>query len=327
MQSNLSQYRQRLDKPQGNPKTATEVQAIVQQASVLGKTQIARYYQQLDRFFAEKFRRATDSDVTDPAAIEFQKRIISRGVPRAAMKDIDYVEATRNYGQGSAFLRLQTIAGLMQISSQLPESGRNALTRDYIAALAGQQQVGRYMVQPEQDVYAKDQIAEANIENAVMQTGNPVVITDSQNHLLHAQTHLAKGGELVQAAQQGGNPSAIAQFFGLLIPHIGEHVGQLSIDPSRKNEAKDLEGQLEELTGFANELANQVAQQMEEQANQQAQMQAQPTGPSPEEQLKAAAMEREEARKDAALKAEIDRSNLKLQQEMALADAKAAANL
>ena len=328
MQSNLSQYRQRLDKPQGNPKTATEVQAIVQQASVLGKTQIARYYQQLDRFFAEKFRRASDSNVTDPLAIEFQKRIVSRGVPKAAIKDIDYVEATRNYGQGSAFMRLQTIAGLMQISGQLPESGRNALMRDYIAALAGQQQVGRYMVEPQNDVYAKDQIAEANIENAVMQTGNPVVITDSQNHLIHAQTHLAKGVELAQAAQQGGNPAAIAEFFGLLIPHIGEHVMQLSADPNRKNETRELESQLDELTGFANELSNQVAQQMEQQQAQMAEMQQQQqAGPSLEEQLKAAAMERDEARKDAALQAEIERSNMKLRQEMALADAKAAANL
>ena len=327
MQSNLSQYRQRLDKPQGNPKTATEVQAIVQQASVLGKTQIARYYQQLDRFFEERYRRAADPNVTDYDAIQFQKRVRERGVPSEALKDIDYIQASRNYGQGSAFLRLQTLAGLMQISGQLPESGRNALTRDYIAALAGQQQVGRYMVEPEVDVYAKDQIAEANIENAVMQTGNPVVITDSQNHLIHAQTHLAKGGELAQAVQQGADGSQIAEYFGLLIPHIGEHLMQLSVDPNRKTETKQLEEQLNELTGFANELANQVTQQMEQQAQAQAEMQAQPAGPSPEEQLKMAAMEREEARKDAALRAEIERNNLKLRQEMALADARAAANL
>ena len=184
------------------------------------------------------------------------------------------------------------------------------------------------MVEPQNDVYAKDQIAEANIENAVMQTGNPVVITDSQNHLIHAQTHLAKGGELAQAAQQGGDPAAIAEFFGLLIPHIGEHVIQLSADPNRKNETKELEAQLDELTGFANELSNQVAQQMEQQQAQMAEMQQQQqAGPSLEEQLKAAAMERDEARKDAALQAEIERNNMKLRQEMALADAKAAANL
>ena len=324
MQSNLSQYRQRLDKPQGNPKTATEVQAIVQQASVLGKTQIARYYQQLDRFFEERYRRAADPNVVDLDAIEFQKRVRERGVPAEALRNVDYVQASRNYGQGSAFLRLQTITGLMQISGQLPESGRDALIRDYIAALAGQQQVGRYMVEPEQDVYAKDQIAEANIENAVMQTGNPVVITDSQNHVLHSQTHLAKGSEVAQAIQQGGNAAAAADFFGILIPHIEEHIAQLSLDEGRKNDVKMLTDQLQELAGFANEVANQVAQQMQEQQAAAEQAQA---GPSAEEQMKMAAMEREEARKDAALQAELQRSDAKARQEMALADAKAAASL
>ncbi len=322
MQSNLSQYRQRLDKAGGNPKTATEVQANVQQASVLGKTQIARYYQQLDRFFEERYRRASDKSVTDKEAVEFQKRVRDRGVPAEALNDVDYVQASRNYGQGSAFLRLQTINGLMQISGQLPESGRNALLRDYVAALAGQQQVGRYVVEPEQDVYAKDQMAEANIENAVMQTGNPVIITDSQNHLLHSQTHLAKGSEVAQAIQQGGNAAAAADFFGILIPHIEEHIGQLSADENRKQEVKMLSDQLGELAGFANEVANQVAQEMQQQ--QEAQMQAE-AGPSADEQIKAAAMERDEARKDAALQAEIQRSDIKLKQEMALADAKAAA--
>ena len=57
---------------------------------------------------------------------------------------------------------------------------------------------------------------------------------------------------------------------------------------------------------------------------QAAQMEA-AAGPPPEEQMKVVAMERDEARKDAALQAEIERSNMKMRQEMALADAKAAA--
>lgn len=321
MQSGMSQYRQRLDKPQGNPRTATEVSAIMQQASILGKTQIARYYQQLDRFYTEKYRRASGPNVTDPMAIEFQKRVRDRGVPKEALRDIDYVEATRNYGQGSAFLRLQTLTGLMQVSGQLPESGRDALMRDYIAALAGQQQVGRYMVQPEVDVYAKDQIAEATIENGVMQTGNPVMITDSQNHVLHLQAHIAKATEIAQAVQQGANPQAVTEYFGILIPHMQEHLQALSADESRKNEAKAFGDQIKEITGFANEVANQVAQEMQQQAQQQQGQQVS------DEQLKIEAMQREEARKDAVLQAEIERQNLKLKQEMAIADAKAAASL
>ena len=122
----------------------------------------------------------------------------------------------------------------------------------------------------------------------------------------------------------GGNAAAAADFFGILIPHIEEHIAQLSLDEGRKNDVKMLTDQLQELAGFANEVANQVAQQMQEQQAAAEQAQA---GPSADEQMKMAAMEREEARKDAALQAELERSDAKARQEMALADAKAAASL
>ena len=41
--NNLSQYRQNLEKPQGNPRTAFEVSAILSQQSTIGKTQLNRY--------------------------------------------------------------------------------------------------------------------------------------------------------------------------------------------------------------------------------------------------------------------------------------------
>ena len=160
-----------------------------------------------------------------------------------------------------------------------------------------------------------------------MQTGNPVIITDSQNHILHAQTHLQKGAELAQAVQQGADPQAIAQYFGLLIPHIEEHLSMLAGDEAKKAEVKQLQDQLKELAGFANEVANQVTQQLEQQQAQQQAAAQQPPQPSLDEQLKVSSLEREEARKDAVLQAELQRNDLKLKQELALADAKAASSL
>jgi hypothetical protein len=102
----------------------------------------------------------------------------------------------------------------------------------------------------------------------------------------------------------------------------------LSADGGRKDEVKQLSDALKELAGFANEMSNQVAQQMEQAQQAEAELQAQSAiGPAPEEQIKIAAMERDEARKDAALQAEIQRSEAKMRQEMALADARAAASI
>ena len=318
MQSNLSQYRQRIDKPHGNPKTATEVQAIVQQASILGKTQIARYYQQLDRFFAERFRRAAHPDTTDRDAIEFRRRVVDRGVPEGAVDNIDYVEASRNFGQGSAFLRLQTVSGLMQISSQLPESGRQALVRDYIAALAGQQQVGRYAVDPERDVYERDQAADANIENTVMQLGNPVIITDSHNHSIHAQAHIGKAMEVLQA----GDPSALVML-PILVPHTEEHLAQLALDPARKEEVSVLSEQLNQISAETQRLMNEAQAQAEEQAAaQQAAEQAAAEG-----QEGPSAADQEERRKEEVHQAQMRRELDKHKLELALADAKSAASI
>ena len=319
LQSNTSQYRQRIDNAKGNPKTATEVQATVQQASVLGKTQIARYYYQLDQFFEERFRRAANPSVTDRDAMEFQRRIVDRGVPKEALTDIDYVQATRNYGQGSAFLRLQTVSGLMQISSQLPESGRQALIRDYIAALAGQQQVGRYLVEPDQDVYAKDQVAEANVENSVMQIGNPVILTDSQNHSLHLQTHIDKGDEIAQMAGAGGSPPELGAFLGLIVSHSQEHLAELAANPERKPEVDMFSERLNQLAAVLQQLQAAAQSQAEQEQQQQEQLR-QPT----DGDLKLEEMTADQARKDAAHRAELQRMEDKHRMEMAHADARAA---
>ena len=111
LQGNLSQYRQSLNKT-GNPRTATEMQIISSQQSAIGKTQLSRYYNQLDSFFEERYNRASDPNLnpitkSDKDAIEFQRRCRERGVPIQAMMDIDYVEATRTVGQGSQFANLQ----------------------------------------------------------------------------------------------------------------------------------------------------------------------------------------------------------------------------
>ena len=75
MQANLSQYRQRLEK-QGNPRTATEIEALMAQQSVLGKTQLNRYYAQLDILFAERYRRAINPNLTKPipSSVNLEKR-------------------------------------------------------------------------------------------------------------------------------------------------------------------------------------------------------------------------------------------------------------
>ena len=166
LQANLSQYRQRLDK-QGNPRTATEIQAIVSQQSVLGKTQLNRYYVQLDALFNERYRRAASSILTKDVAggamaLEFQQRCVNRGVPPEAIEKAQ-ASASRTAGAGSAMERRAVMNQLLDMSGMLPEGGREHVIKDAIASMTGFQALDRYFPSPEKDVSAQEQIQELSL--------------------------------------------------------------------------------------------------------------------------------------------------------------------
>lgn len=328
MTGNLSQYRQRIDKPNGNPRTATEIEAIMAQQSTLGKTQISRYYQQLDGLFAERYRRATailsgeGSSKSIEAAVAFKKKCADRGVPMEALEKAK-VKATRVAGQGNTFLRSQTLGELLQLSSALPEAGRENLIQDYIASKVGQQMVKRYYPGASTPT-EQDQAAMATMEHAAIKEGISPLVTGTQNNLIHAQIHMQAGTEAVYAIEN--NPGAsdqVAAFLQGLVHHLGQHMQVLANDKLRQNEFKQMLPQFKEFVKLANEAVGHAS----EQASSQQQAQSQQPQMSQEEMMKMQAFQLEQQRKDAALKSDIQRKDIKNQQHMAIVDAKAAAQI
>ena len=336
MQANLSQYRQRLEK-QGNPRTATEIEALMAQQSVLGKTQLNRYYSQLDVLFAERYRRAINPNMTKDMAgaaeaIEFQKRCIERGCPRECLDKVEYVQSTRTAGRGSAMERRAISNALMNVVGMLPEGGRKKVIEDHVASLAGYHSLGRYYPMPEEDVDTQEQQQEAARENALFRTGATIPIAGGDNHAVHADVHLQTATEAISAAQQGaGNLVEVADFLQIIIEHIAAHLSELELDPTRKELLDIYEKQFNELQKLTNELLDVVMKQQQEaeaQALQQQQMMAEAQaiqgGADPKEQLAMMRAERDEARRDMKAQNDIERKTSKTQQDMALKDAKAA---
>ena len=320
IQANTSQYRQRLEK-QGNPRTATEIEAITAQQSTLGKTQLNRYYEQLDALFEERYRRAISSSLTPSMAggaeaVEFQKRCIDRGCPRDCFDKIDYVRATRTVGRGSSFERKRTMQELLNISSMLPESGRANVIADNIASMVGYGNVDRYFPTQINDPNRQEAEQEAATENALFKLGAPIPVTDVDQHVAHAQSHLSFGVQAAQAAQQGGDIVEVAATLQTLLPHLGQHLQRLGADPSRKDVSALLEQQAKELAQVAKKIIAAAQQQAQAAAQQQAQM------PPPDPNMMK--VEREQTRKDAVAQADMARRDAKAKQEMALADAKTA---
>ena len=339
IQSNMSQYRPNADKAGGNPRTATEIQAIRSQQTSLNKTQLNRYYEQLDALFTERYRRASSSLLTKDVpggreALEFVKRCTDRGVPRQALNKIDWVKATRTAGQGSAFQRQTVMSDMLQIVSMLPESGRKAVLQDYIAAKVGNQMVERYNPVEQNDANKQEQEQETAIENAVTTLGAIVPVAEMDNHVIHAQGHLQFGVQAAESIQEGGDPTEVAATLQALLPHIAQHLQRLEIDPTRKDMVGILTNQAEQLADIAEQLIKEIQgqQDQQQQAAQQeqaahAEMAGVQGGTDPKDQLAQARFEREESRRDTKLNAELERKSSKAQLDMAVKDAKSAASI
>ena len=331
LQGNLSQYRQSLNKPQGNPRTATEIQAIVSQQSAIGKTQLSRYYNQLDAFFEERFRRAANPNLnpitkSDRDAIEFQRRCRERGVPDQAMLDLDYVEATRTVGQGSQFAKQQLLGSLLGLLGSLPEGGKINLLQDYIAAQVGQQMVDRYLPTSIPNAKAQDQAALAVLEHSSLRQGNLAVVTDTQNHVIHVETHLGAANEAAGSLQQGANPQEVMLFLQGILQHVQEHLQRLSLDPTRRPQVDAYAQQL----GMLNDTIQQLGQLVSEQAQAMAMQQqaaAIQQGVDPKTMVMNAEIQAKIARQNAETMANIQRQNVKTQADLARRNAKTTADI
>lgn len=328
MQSNLSSYQQQVP-PQrrGNPETAFEKKMEASQQSSLNKTQFNRYYEQLDMLYAEIYRRLTTSP--DEPAVYFRKCCKDRGVPVSALKKVQKVQATRVVGQGSAFMRKQSIDAIFPIAGALPEEGRANLLSDKIAAEAGQSAVSRYYPRRDPQL-ATDQEAEAMQWVSAMKVGVPPVITGTQDALTYAQTFLRAASEAMASLEQGGNPMEVYKFLTICGPAIAAHLKRMSADPTRQQQFKILTEQWKTLAAMTDKLRGAIEKMQQAAQEQQQATQAAMT----DEQLKTAKVLSDIKLKEVKTQAQLGQSaqkhNMKLsqeQQDMAIKDIIAAAEI
>lgn len=282
--SNLSQYRQDLQQESGNPITATEAQYRQSEQSRLGKTQLNRYYEQLDDLYAEKYRRASNLNLSPVLpggreALEFQERCKERGVPEQALVMIEHVRATRIAGQGSPSLRQQSLEFLLNLMGAMPENGRDNLLMDIIAGRVGQSSVKRYYPRTQSQNMATDQHALAMLQVSAMKDGVPPVVTSTQNPVIFAQTFLQAAAQAAASLQQIQDPMElhqkqpeVSQFIDMAGTGAQAHLQRMSTDPTRKQVVDALSQQLNQLAQFNDQLKQKIQSDVE--AMQQAQAKA-----------------------------------------------------
>jgi hypothetical protein len=262
----------------GRKKSNKEVEIEIGEKSRLTNTRAEIYLQSLDLHYREVYRRLSNVNILEedhggPEAIAFQEACINRGVPTAALIDVESVRATRSIGQGSSAARMEAMKMIGEYLPQLPESNRKRVINANIAAIAGQTGVETFGI-PEEIKPEGNDMSIASLENNALQSGGQVLIDPDQNHFVHLNVHLQFAGQIVQAVQQQQiDPRQAAQTITAVLPHLLGHLQYLEQDPTRKDQFDSMNEQTSELMKISDQL-NSMAQDLQER-EQEAMMQQQ----------------------------------------------------
>jgi hypothetical protein len=323
MQSNLSSYRQAPMQKDGNPETKYAKQMEASQASALSRTTINRYYAQLDVLYKEMVRRLCNINSPDDKAKAYQRACMEQGVPKECFGRIESVKAVRVIGEGSPFMRKQSVEELQPIVGRLPEEGAMAWTNDYIAAHCGQAAVQRYNPSQKRQRLPDEQHKEAMLQVASMRVGVPPTITSSQNALTFAGVFLTSCVQAIQSVQQGGPLPDVVKFLELAAPATIAQLRRIMNDPLRKPVVQEMLKQWKKMSKIADELKKKLAEQ-QQQAKQQQQ--------AAEQQQSDQSLRAAKVAGDLVLKKQKQDASMKLKaqahkQNLALNDARAASEI
>lgn len=325
LSSNIGTYRTTARKDQGNPETATKVMADQGKEAMLNKGSVNRFYSQLDCLFEEMYRRASNANLNsddggpNDDALAFQKRCMDQGVPREAFKKVR-VRAYRNIGNGSIFMRQQSFRDSSILVPMMNEEGRNNWLSDAIAVTTNYDMVDRYNPQDQTGPAVAEQQNHAALENAAMKVGVQVAIVPTDNHVIHADSHISACAQALESVQKGGNPVEVLAFADIAAPHAMQHIQKLENDTSRTREVKALTDQWKKMAQLMQQLEA-VLQQSQQKRQQQAQRQQQVMT---EQGLKHATVQADMQRKDRKAKLDMELKQRKGTQALAIKDATAA---
>ena len=326
-QNNTGTYNPKQVMPDGDARTATEVQAQLAQQSLLSAQAMNLYYIPFQKLLAEQFRRlATVNYRSDEPggeeAIAFRKRIEARGVPWKAVEKVYRVQAIRAIGAGSPGARMLAFNEFLAIMPRFDEVGQRNLIRDRVAARVGYDQVDRYIPKGEIERIPIDaKIAE--LENGTMQGGRGVSVNPGENHAVHTKVHLEDAARFLQALQQNQvDPKLAMSYLQVQYPHSTAHAEQLALDPSRSQEV----GMAREILNQMREAVENIGKQLAAQAKREAQARASQQGGQVDPKTQLAI---QKAQVDSQIKLQQSQLDQRLkaadvQQKMAIRDAEAA---
>lgn len=291
----------------GEAPTATQNNNDLAMLARLSSSQNNQFFTELDNRSLQMFKRLANPNLPDPStprgksawcreALDFQKRILDRGVPLGALQEpyLQSVVANRAMGHGSAQARKDQANNLLQLLPLVPnQQARELIIKDAFTGIFGSSTSKRYFpAVPGREL--REDAKTAQLENAGMQAGNSFDVMDYENAVTHLSIHLPMLTQATQAlaqtsSQQGqpANVGEIGKVYGLLVvalPHCSAHLQTIAGDPTQKQAVNAIVNVLRQLDSTASHLQFQLKaaasaqqraaiSQSQQQTNQAAQLQ------------------------------------------------------
>ena len=309
LRTNIGSSRGRMGDPASVQPVSAEqakVQGAFENQISLGESTL--FLNQLDNLYEEVFTRIKDKPRMgtkeyphtswEAMVAEFHKRCKEKGVPDTAFKHVIAVKAYRSIGRGSEILKQQMAGQFYQIVTNdpnVPQATKINALRNLLASLAGRE--GLEQLWPSTvNIDLTEDSSKAQDENGTMILGIPPIISDQQNNLAHATTHLKFWSEQYQAVtQQQMDPAAYLKMAQPMIPHTQQHLQNMQGEKGKGTIFQQLFNVFQQLSNETKAIgqryqAEQQAKQEEAQKQQQAMAQAQQMGQlqDPETQVKMA---------------------------------------
>jgi hypothetical protein len=199
---------------------------------------------------------------------EFKRRCLLRGVPTEAIEhvDVDSIRAVIPLGAGSPAARAMILEQLTPIVGGYDQTGQAYWRRDYTIAVAGVQYANRYtpadgMMRTPKDVPA------ATLQNSALRQGFPQPVFDTDNNLVHAQTHLMgeNGIQSIIAQMQPEGEMPITESIPQLEPLYTHGMEHLQLADPNNPLTREMIQEYQQVSGILHNGALQL-QKLEEQA-------------------------------------------------------------
>lgn len=280
--SGIGHYRVQNTTPSGDKPTATQTQIDSAESAKLSGTQIRRFNEQQTVFHTEKYRRFVSMPKGAKGYEYYEKfcdDLKELGVPKKAweMDNIRSITSNMIAGPGSPSYKMMASEKIINLTNMTPkDDGQRAAIEDGIAALAGRQNVRRYMppkVRVDPNNEEKIMGLECEAFSDPMLNPKNVQVLPSDNHVAEIAYHLDDMAQTVMklqdAMKDGSLTKELAQPGMTRLMHEGAHVGAhmqfLQRDSGKQPIVKEFSSNLATIQKSVEQLQQQMAKMLQDQ--------------------------------------------------------------